>query len=661
MSEFTDKVRRNQIPGPNQRGFRRDDWISILRRPDLDNEDKRLASAGLFFDNLLNTLRSKKKRADLHVKPSAVVRILVALTTLNLFLISKSIRLAPPTVGDPPTLMTTSVLEYTIATATGQHFSPDEIITGFGDGMRYILQELGESKTTIGSLDEHELDNSHIDQINAELNIAIFYQYAVDLWFQCVGNSYGLREHEDGVALTSYAMDREVARTVSTYRRSNISLQDNMSLQEKWLYAWPASLKRKICEIPLVCGVSGAETIERIELGWNKKVLDAASAAIASKLLLECGYYKNLLDKPLSGLNNFTLNEVIKGWRLLQSLAVVLFDRLAPLKKKEVKCLLAFAPKIPKQVLCGTFAKAMRIEKKLAESLINVFLYRADRCSQEMWTQPLVSCGDDYCILISCIHSVRLERIVEGWMRQGGLDLAERGPEFEQFCREDLLLSLKDSAISDVVRIVHGSVSFRPPEEREEEIDIVLLFEETVLLVEAKCILWPDNSLQFANYRDTVQDAAEQILRKKAAVTRNYACFKNKIQELGYIAPVKPQIICCVLTNSAVFSGFPINGVPIVDLSILGNYFQNEHVKLEMRHAGKTCERHAIRFFNNKTEAGGVLEKYLLDPPQLSDTRKCVRPRTLVFPVESPVFGKLTYELLTVEMDTHIRERYGAT
>ena len=47
-----------------------------------------------------------------------------------------------------------------------------------------------------------------------------------------------------------------------------------------------------------------------------------------------------------------------------------------------------------------------------------------------------VRCEDDYWLVIPCIHAVHLERIVEGWMRQGGLELERRGPEFERFCWE---------------------------------------------------------------------------------------------------------------------------------------------------------------------------------------------------------------------------------
>ena len=70
------------------------------------------------------------------------------------------------------------------------------------------------------------------------------------------------------------------------------------------------------------------------------------------------------------------------------------------------------------------------MEKHRAQQLVEVFVFR-DTSSQEAWTQPLVRCEDDYWLVIPCIHAVHLERIVEGWMRQGGLELERRGPEFD--------------------------------------------------------------------------------------------------------------------------------------------------------------------------------------------------------------------------------------
>ena len=93
--------------------------------------------------------------------------------------------------------------------------------------------------------------------------------------------------------------------------------------------------------------------------------------AVADKVILQSGYYQNLLNEPLPKLHNFTLNEMINGWRLLQSLASVVFDEMSSRivhnaqelpRFASVEELPRFAPKIASRVLCATVSKALRLE-----------------------------------------------------------------------------------------------------------------------------------------------------------------------------------------------------------------------------------------------------------------------------------------------------------
>ena len=432
-----------------------------------------------------------------------------------------------------------------------------------------------------------------------------------------------------------------------------------MFIVEWWLHKWPRTVKEKLCEIPLVCKIFGTDRIERIELGINHKVLGSAVGGVAAKLWLQQSYYQRFLDEPLPKLEEFTLNQVITGWRLLQSLATELFDSLKPIQDDDIRGLLQYAPRLPKAVLRATFARALSLAHDRAQLLISVFVFEG-KPGQELWFQPLVGIEEDYCLVVSCIHSVQLQRIVEGWMRQGGLDLERRGPEFEKFCREDLTLCREKSPIKSSIAILDRAVEFKPTSGRKEEIDIVIVVADTILLVEAKCILWPDDALQFSNYRDTVEKAVAQISRKRDAVSSDYGTFVERLKQMGCKAPDNGNLVCCVLTNSAVYSGFPINNVSIVDLSILGSFLKNEHVKAESRHAGKSVHRHAIRFYQDATEAGQVLEEYLSHPPQLSDTKQFVEERDICFPIESPIFGKIIHRTFRVEIDSEeMLRRYG--
>lgn len=659
MGEFAKKVRRSLIKGPNQRGFNRADWDALREDPSLDEEDKRLLPAGLLFDDLLSSLRKHIQLTSIELRPSATARFAIAIATLNLVQIHEKLKIPKPKKGEVEDLSISSELAKMVQLQNGQAFSADELLTGAGDGMRHMLRELQNLESRTGSRTDYEATDADVDRISQELNCAILYQCAVEQWNDCVGNGYGLVKHKDGIAVSPYDPDLEIARIVSIYRRLNISLADTMYVAEWWMHRLPRPAKEKISEIPLVQKTYGIDQIERIDLGFNQKVLDAAVNGIAAKLWLQNSYYERFLGEPLPKLNGFTLNQIINGWRLLQSLSRSIFDSLQPIDDGDLRGLLRYAPRIPKAVLRGTLAKALSLDAQRSQSLLDVFVFEG-LPSQELWFQPLVRMEDDYCLVTPCIHAVHLQRIVEGWMRQGGLDLDRRGPEFEQFCRDDLNLCLKNSPIRNSARVLDRGVEFKPAGTRKEEIDLVILIGNTVLLIEAKCILWPDDALQFANYRDTVEKAVAQIKRKSDAVSSDRKGFSERLRQLGYEIPETFDIACCVLTNSAVYSGFPIDGVPIVDLSILGSFFKNEHVKAERRHAGKSVYRHAIQFYRNVEEAGNIVMEYLSNPPQLIDTKQFVHQRELYFPVESPDFGKLIQQTFRVEIDTNeMLRRYG--
>jgi hypothetical protein len=82
-----------------------------------------------------------------------------------------------------------------------------------------------------------------------------FANMVLSLCVDCVGNSYGLVEHRDGLALVPFDRDREIARVVSTYRRLNYFMQDTTAVHECWNFKLPSAAKRKLCEIPLVSRV----------------------------------------------------------------------------------------------------------------------------------------------------------------------------------------------------------------------------------------------------------------------------------------------------------------------------------------------------------------------------------------------------------------------
>ncbi len=653
MGSFAKKVRRNQIAGPNRMNFDRERWLSELDNILIDDEDKRVIETGLYIDELLDSIRKMIKVSEVKIKPSVIKRLLVGIVSYNLVSIFTHKDLFDVKQSEDKTIKVPVLMQQKIKTILGESFAPDELITGMGDGLKFIIRELIKLPELDSYASENSIKTDDLKIIINELNYAMLYQIAVELWNDTIGNGFWISRGKDRLSHVAFDKNREVARIASIYRREKNLLENTMGFVEVWFNKLTRSQKEMFCQFPLAENIYLCDYISKIDLGMSKKVLDDAIFGINDKLTLETEYYKLLLNDQLPNFYNLTLIQLIDGWRLLHSIARLLFKELSRISNKEYLLpadIIKFAPKISFRILCATFVKALRIDCETAEKIIQTLTYTGDY-SQEIWTQPLIECDGDYLIVLPCIHTVKFYRIVEGWMRQGGLSLDRRGPEFEQFCIDDLKDSLKGSKIESDVVILGPSIKFRPKGDREEEIDIVLIIAGTVLLVELKCILWPDDSLQFANYHDTIENAVQQIVRKRDSVKRNFDSFVRNINEYGVTIANDSNVICCVLTNSAIYSGFPIEGTPIVDTKILGRYFLNEHVIYDIRKKGKSIKRKTISFYDDSISASVLLENYLLYPPQVKSISDYVVSRSVEMPLEHETYGKLVHETFSVEID----------
>jgi hypothetical protein len=660
MGDFSNQVRRNKISGPNQRNYDRALWKTALESA-FDEEDQRIISAGLFFDRLLSFIRSEKNFSAIKLNSASIIRVIVAISSINFKAVMDSCEIKKKKEkGGLAELQISSLLERKLTIRSGQDFHPDELLSGLGDGMKHILRELLNRADDPSMHDEHEIEIEEIDVISKEFNTAIIYQCAVEYWHDCLSNSFGVEAVEGGVAVTPKNIEMEKARSISIYRRNKISMIDGMLFWSYWKRL-PLKERKNLCRIPLVDKIYGDQRISKIDIGFKSSVIESGKISIGTVGMIKTGPYAKLLDEALPDFSGLTLNEVIDGWRLLQSLSLVMFDNLKSIRVNNVKDFLRYAPTISRDVLVATFSRAFQIDREKSARLLEVFVFGNGK-NYDTWSQPLIPIGSDFCLALPCIHSINLLRVVEGWMRRGGLDLDRRGKEFEIFCIDEIDKCIKKSSIKTDTQLIRKSIKFHFSNNRSEEIDVIIIIADTILLIEAKCVLWPDDSLQFANYRDTVEKATAQITRKYLAVRDNFREFSERLQSLGYKAPVNPKIVPCVLTNSAVYSGFKFNDVAVVDLPILTAFFSNRHSKFEKRFGDKIVEKHEISFFMDGKNAGQVVESYLGDPPQLSDLKIDTKSRQIEFPIKNEVFGAIFHDIFSVEVNIDRMEKlYGKT
>jgi hypothetical protein len=158
-----------------------------------------------------------------------------------------------------------------------------------------------------------------------------------------------------------------------------------------------------------------------------------------------------------------------------------------------------------------------------------------------------------------------------------------------------------------------------PFPEGPEQIDITIWLGRTLLVGEAKCMLYPGSAYEDYQYHETIQKAAKQASRKATRVRNNLPLVRELIQKYTSDVPSLERVLPIVLVNTSLGVGVPVNDVPVVDLRLLCSYFDPGYIDHFVRVEADGSRSSGARetFYATREEAEEHLSPYLDTPPQL--------------------------------------------
>lgn len=215
------------------------------------------------------------------------------------------------------------------------------------------------------------------------------------------------------------------------------------------------------------------------------------------------------------------------------------------------------------------------------------------------------------------IHG-NLLRILEKFMKKGGLDIASKGDAFEIFCRNQIKKAILNNNILSNSGVCQKGLLLETPSDKEE-LDIVIWLNETILIGEAKCLETPSTPLEFYNYFETLKGATQQAKRKAQFVNANSTALLDKIGLT--VATDSLNIKPFVITNSPFGVGLPIDDVPVTDLKILCQYLKQnkfEQYVLFSSDGEKLSTGKTTIIYETEKEAACKIYDYLRLPPHIS-------------------------------------------
>lgn len=230
--------------------------------------------------------------------------------------------------------------------------------------------------------------------------------------------------------------------------------------------------------------------------------------------------------------------------------------------------------------------------------------------------------------MFAATTSPNLGRLVDIWMRQIGIDLGLRGPAFENYVNFELRKDIDASPLLRDAKVTEKGLVFKPPDDREEQIDTVLVIGDLVILGESKCILHPVEAKQIAMHRNTVNDAVLQIKRKALSVEKYLKTFRAQLSQQGVELPEKFRILPAVILNGSIHAGFEVDGVAVVDMYVFDVFFSGELVDVAIQDTAGNMEHVKKRIlYVDADDASKIAPAYFRSPPQMEVLLKGMRNR----------------------------------
>lgn len=315
-------------------------------------------------------------------------------------------------------------------------------------------------------------------------------------------------------------------------------------------------------------------------------------------------YYSFIQNYSLPNLKDVSLYDVLVIFSEVQYLCEKGWD----FEKNEsnsdnVQNFEKFGFKVSKQVLIEYLLLKTKYNKGQVILALNLFIHEEGYFN--VWEKPMIK-NDHflYPVLLPLLNPNKL-RLLDYWLERGGFDLDSRGTIFEKHVKETIIQATIRKKYF-VKEIQTGKFKI---DKKLEEIDLVIEFEDIIIVSEIKCIKFPFNSRDYHNMHKRLTDASKQLKRKINFISSN----KLNFSQISFSKKIVPVVI----TNYPLFSGLVVDDIPITDFSLIENYFINggmNRSQISSQIKGMFNTYKIEKYYNNEKEFVENMEAFFNKP-----------------------------------------------
>ena len=620
MGTFIKALRKGTVASPLRADFDIAAWFGAGQPADgVDLPDLQLVLAGVLFDQKLHQLWARFERLQLrHLPPHTLRQAYVAVANRNSATLSGKADVKLAALGQQPSVYMEEIVSMKVAgSLIGGEHAVDDLLGVTVDGLHMPLRKTYDT-------DGRKTAKFELRDLGQAIALGQLHWSVAAVWEDCVWSDWELGSHNDRIIAFPRNKDQADARAVGHARMSVLASVMTTHAFNLWR-RMPDAIRREISAARRGVQVHGSG--RRMELrpipvepDPQVPLRSFVLRTIASEI-----YFQDIFAGPLPRLSGVSVGLLFSAWEVLHSLGEAVAAKMPRSGGiSSLADLWQFAPRIPRAKLYRLLVEALGVRLEVARRIIDFLTFSASQ-QEEIWARPLIALDEEMVTpVVACLTDPNPLRMVEKWMKLGGVDLQQRGDAFEEHAREHLAVALSESSM-----LKGGVCRHRYNLERREsdpgDIDLIIWFGSTVLVGEAKCTLYPARASEFHNYFRTLEGAARQASRKAAGFKTQANEFWQRIAKVP--PPEETRVVPFVLTNLSFGVGMSFSDVPVVDLLILerflGDGFLERFVQFEP--SGKHKAGQTLKFYNSAQEAEDVVTRYLMDPPQLEHFRAGVR------------------------------------
>jgi len=640
VGDFTKRVRDGEIAGPLRRAFTQEKWERAFdASPAPDAIDSNTHVAGLAVHEKLQAIRSVLKLSSSEkLSATTKLRAFLAIANHDFFVTRDRAERAMKDFqaereAEPgKSYIMEEMAGVKLELSSGFAFRPDELVESIVDGIELPIRTVLQIKPSLAG--NPRMNHVQWKEAARELNFGILYRFAEDIWDDCLWNEYKIVEEDQIKEFLPQDMDPIRAYQIGLARRN--SLWTGFAVLAAQLQHEALALGSRL-KIREVCGIERQGKRQIVKLSKHGDSSEILRDLLILRAYATEPYYGELLDEPLGSLGGLNLSALIDAWTVLSRIAHMLVQSVDEKHARNLKGDGAHAqfpdyvPTLQVEALVNAFAGAANITRPESRRIVEFFTFRGEP-GQEIWAQPLVPVGPDTVApVFAAAVSPNLRRLVDVWMRRAGIDLGKRGPAFEAHLRELVVTAIKGSKLlSHVATCITDDYIFRPPDDRDEQIDLVFSIGDTVFVAETKCVLEPSDAKGIAMHHKAVIAAAEQVLRKAKALEDHRTAFIIDVKRFGMHLTNGFKVVPLVVVSTSTHVGIPAKEVPVIDEHILGRFLDGELEDIAYQpQTPSSSKRSKTLFYSNAIEAEVYAPTYFASPPQIQRFIDGVRERVV--------------------------------